>query len=170
MDFVKTKEILKTIKELKKDSKKTILKTLDLAENIEITSKEFYEKEAKKNNGNELESFFLFLKKEEEMHLEKIRELQEMLKSKKELKKIKFSNNIGKKIINTKIGKEEMTVLLYALWREKQAQEFYEKAGKKTIGIIKEFFEELTKFEKEHVLLLEEYVESMGNVKELIMG
>ena len=104
------------------------------------------------------------------MHLQKINELQKNLKKNNNLEKIGFPKNISPKIHGIPAGKEEMTTILYALWREKKAVEFYDGAAKKTRGIVKDFFEELAKFEKEHVALLEEYVESMINSGELIMG
>jgi rubrerythrin len=169
MDFIKAKEMFETIEKLDQDSQKTILKALKLAEHIETSSKEFYEKEAEKNKGNELEAFFKFMTNEEQQHLEKIEELEKKIEE-KNLKEVNFTKYDVPKIKNIPAGKEEMTVLLYALWREKKAADFYEKASQKTSGVIKSFFEELAKFEKGHVALLEEYVESMNNANELIMG
>lgn len=170
MDFVRAREILKVIEELDNNSKETILKALNLAEHVEKNSKLFYEKEKKKNIGNELEAFFDFMIREEEMHLNKILELKKNLENNQELSEINFWKNAAPEINNIPGGKEEMTALLYALWREKKAVDFYESASKKTSGIVKKFFEELSNFEKTHVNLLEEYVELMNNSDELIMG
>ena len=60
--------------------------------------------------------------------------------------------------------------LLYSLWREKKAVDFYAGAAEKCTNSVKKFFSELADFERTHVHLLEEYVESMQNVNELIMG
>jgi len=63
-----------------------------------------------------------------------------------------------------------MTAILYALWREKKAAEFYSQAASKTKGEVKKFFEELSHFEEGHVKLIESFVEAEANSGELIMG
>ncbi len=169
MDFVKAKEIFETINQMNPNDKETILKALSLAEHIETSSMLFYSKKVEKTRGSELEDFFRFMVNEEEMHLKKVLELKKMIDAKK-TEKIIFDIHSAPhpKIING--GKDEMTALLFALWREKKAAEFYIGAAEKSEGIVKDFFEELAKFEKGHVQLFEEYVESMQNTNELIMG
>ncbi len=169
MDFFKAKEILSVIEKLNPNSKETILQALNLAEHVEQVSGDFYEKEAEKTKGTELESFFQFMMKEEEMHLAKIHELQNNLE-KSELKKITFPRTIAPQIHSIPAGQSELTAILFALWREKKAVEFYSQASEKTSGEVKSFFHELAGFEKTHVALLEEIVDSMQNVDELIMG
>ena len=130
----------------------------------------FYSKEAQKTKGSELEEFFKFMVVEEEMHLKKIEELKGMLE-KGDAQKVKFEVNSAPHPHNLlKGGKDEMTALLFALWREKKATEFYTGAAEKSVGAVKEFFAELAAFERGHVHLFEEYVESMQNTDELIMG
>ncbi len=170
MDFVKAQEILDVINQMSPDSKESILKALNLAEHVEKTSGEFYKKEVEKTRGTELESFFVFMEKEEEMHLAKIEELKAEIESGEEIQKIGFEKNVAPEIHAITAGQEEMTAILYALWREKKAVDFYEKASKKSEGNVKSFFEELAEFERGHVALLENYVESMHNADELIMG
>ena len=123
-----------------------------------------------KTKGTELEAFFAFMEKEEEMHLAKILELKAQLENKEELTEIVFETNTAPQIHSIPAGKDDMTALLYALWREKKAQDFYEQASKKTSGKVSHFFSELANFEHGHVLLLEEYVENVQNADELIMG
>ncbi len=170
MDLVKAKEILDVIEQLNPNSQESILKTLNLAEHVEKSTGEFYAKEVEKTKGTELESFFAFMVKEEAMHLAKIKELKAEIESGKEIEKIGFDRNVAPQIHAISAGQEEITAILYALWREKKAVDFYEKAGGKTSGNVKTFFEELAEFERGHVLLLEEYVEQMQNTNELIMG
>ena len=170
MDLVGAKEILNVIEQLNGDSKESIIKALNLAEHVERTAGEFYVNEVRKTKGTELESFFVFMAKEEEMHLAKIEELKAEIESGKEIKEIGFDRNDAPKVHAIKAGQEEMTAILYALWREKLAVDFYQKAGEKTSGAVKTFFEELAEFERGHVTLLEEYVEQMQNADELIMG
>ncbi len=170
MDFVKTKEILDVIEHLDGNSKESILKALNLAEHVEKTAGEFYSKEVKKTKGTELESFFAFMVKEEEMHLAKVKDLKKSVESGEEINKISFDRNVAPQIHSITAGQEEMTAILYALWREKLAVDFYEKAGEKTNENVKSFFDELAEFERGHVSLLETYVDMMQNANELIMG
>jgi rubrerythrin len=169
MEFVKAKETLDAINQLDQNKKETILKALGIAEHIETSSMLFYSKEAEKTRGSELEDFFKFLVKEEEMHLKKIKELEGML-NKEDVQKIKFEINSVPHAHLMKVGKDDMTALLFALWREKKAAEFYESAAQKSSGMVKDFFSDLAEFEKEHVRLFEEYIESNQNTDELIMG
>ncbi len=169
MEFVKAKEILKAIEDLDHNSTKTVLEALKIAEYIEQASGDFYKKEVEKTKGTELEEFYNFLVKEEEMHLRKIKELETELKN-DQLKTISFEKNSLPKIQPKSVAQGELTAILYGLWKEKKAVEFYSEAGKKTSGAVKIFFEELAEFEKEHVALFENLVESTQNVNELIMG
>jgi len=170
MDLVKAKEILDVIEQLDPNSKESVLRALNLAEHVEKSTGEFYQKEVEKSKGTELESFFAFMVKEEAMHLAKIAELKNLLENQKEITKIGFEINVAPQINSIKAGQEEMTAILYALWREKKAVDFYEKAAGKTNGNVSTFFEELAEFERGHVSLLEQYVELMQNADELIMG
>jgi rubrerythrin len=172
MDFVKAKEMLKVIQKLNPESKESIINALNIAEHIEASAKEFYENEAKKTKESELNPFFVFLVKEEEMHLAKILELRKLLEKSegKISKEIKFLANAPPAVHAIPAGQQEMAAVLYALWREKKAVEFYEEAGEKTKGLVKKFFEELAEFEKGHVTLLERIVEDSQNTDELIMG
>lgn len=169
MDFVKANEILSVLEKLDSDSESSIIGALNLAEHVEKTSKEFYEKEANKTKGTELEPFFNFLVKEEEMHLEKILELKKNINEKK-AEKIGFEQNAAPQIHVIPAGQNDLTAVLYALWREKKAAEFYAQAASKTTGVVKSFFEELSHFEEGHVKLIESYVEAETNAGELIMG
>lgn len=172
MDFVKAKEVLNTIKALDPESKESIINALNIAQHVEESSMGFYEAEVEKTKGSELNSFFAFLVKEEEMHLAKILELKKLIeKSEGPLtKEIKFNINKPPEIHAIPSSQQEMTAVLYALWREKKAVEFYAEAAEKTFGSVKKFFEELAEFERGHVALLETIVEDAQNTDELIMG
>jgi rubrerythrin len=172
MDFVKAKEVLQTIKELDPESKESILNALNIAQHVEEASKGFYEAEVKKTIGSELNAFFAFLVKEENMHLAKILELKsEIEKTQGPItQEIKFTINQPPAIHAIPAGQQEMTAVLYALWREKKAVDFYAEAAEKTLGSVKKFFSELAEFERGHVALLERIVEDSQNSNELIMG
>ena len=170
MDLVGAKEVLEVITQLDGDSKESILRALNLAEHVEKTAGDFYQKEAIKTKGTELEAFFIFMAKEENMHLAKIQELKEHLENNDTKMNVSFDKNITPEIKSIPAGKDDMTALLYALWREKKAEDFYRKAGEKTTGEVAKFFLELANFENGHVLLLEEYVDNVQNADELIMG
>ena len=66
---------------------------------------------------------------------------------------------------------EGITAVLFALWKEKEAQEFYLGIAKrlKNEGT-KRFFNALAEFEKGHAEMLAEYVEESHYSRELIMG
>ena len=172
MDFVKAKEILQTIKELDSESKESIINALVIAEHVEASAKSFYEAETEKTKGSELNSFFVFLVKEEEMHLAKILELKKELEKTEGgiPKEIRFTANKPPEVHAIPAGQEELTAVLYALWNEKKSVEFYEEAGEKTAGSVKKFFGELAEFEKVHVALLESIMENAQNTDELILG
>ncbi len=172
MDFVKAKEVLKAVQELDSESKESIIHALNIAQHVEESSKGFYEAEAEKTKGSELNPFFVFLVKEENMHLTKILELKkELEKTQDPLKQeIKFITNKFPQIHAIPAGQQEMTAVLYALWREKKAVEFYTDAAIKTKGSVRKFFSELAEFEKGHVALFEQIVEDSQNTSELIMG
>ncbi|VVB74818.1 Uncharacterised protein [uncultured archaeon] len=169
MEITKTSEILSALDTLDANSSESILKALAVAENEEKSAMNLYDKEKKKNLGNELESFFDFMYREETMHYAKIQELKKNVKDGSS-KKITFEHQKHPIIHFKNHGSGEMTAVLFALWREKKAVEFYSGASAKTKGNVKAFFDELVKFERGHVEMLEEYVESMQNVGELIMG
>jgi rubrerythrin len=172
MDFVKAKEILSAIQKLDPDSKESIINALNIAQHVEESSKGFYEAEVEKTKGSELNPFFEFLVKEENMHLAKILELKKELEKTqgKITKEIKFTINKPPTIHAIPAGQQEMTAVLYALWREKKAVDFYAEAANKTLNGVKKFFEELAEFERGHVSLLERIVEDSQNTNELIMG
>jgi rubrerythrin len=172
MEFVQASEILETIKKLDSESKESIINALIIAEHIESASKNFYEKEAEKTVGSELNPFFVFLVKEEAMHLAKILELKELLnKSDSSMpKEIKFANTKPPAVHAIPAGQGEMVAVLYSLWREKKAFEFYSQAAEKTVGSVKKFFQELAEFEQGHVRMFETIAEDSQNTEELIMG
>ena len=169
MEITKTSEILSTLDTLDANSSESILKALVVAENEEKSAMDFYDKEKKKNLGNELEAFFDFMYREETMHYAKIQELKKSIKD-GAAKKIVFEHKQHPIVHFKNHGSGEMTAVLFALWREKKAVEFYSAAAERTKGSVKKFFEELSDFEKIHVALFEAILDSTQNVSELIMG
>ena len=100
MDLVGAKEVLEIIKQLDGDSKESILRALNLAEHVEKTAGDFYQKEVEKTKGTELEAFFIFMVKEEEMHLTKIKELKANLENNQTKMEIQFDKNIYESTVN----------------------------------------------------------------------
>ncbi len=169
MEFVKSKEIFNAIKELDSGSKEAILGALKIAEHIESGSMSFYSKEAEKNKANSIGKFFEFMVKEEEMHLNKILELKKLIETDTQVK-IEFPKSTMLDVHKFPAGKDDTTAILYALWREKMAYEFYKDATEKTTSEIKLFFGELAEFELEHVKLFESYAEQINTVDDLMLG
>lgn len=169
MEMAKASEILKVLEKIDYESADSIIKALDIAANEEKSAIGLYKAEAEKNKGTELESFFEFMRKEEVMHFEKIQELKKIVGTGKK-DEVKFKHEKHPIIHFSKQGSGEITAVLFALWREKKAIEFYSAAAAKTKGNVKAFFLDLVKFERGHSEMLEAYVESTQNVGELIMG
>jgi rubrerythrin len=68
-------------------------------------------------------------------------------------------------------GGDAVTPILFALWKEKQAQEFYSSAAAKVKSLgAKRFFSALAEFEKNHAEMLAGFVEDSFYTHELIMG
>jgi len=148
---------------------------IGIAAEIESESIAFYSMMAKKFKGSEEENFFSFLASQEEGHLAAIRELKHGLESKgkwPEPKALEWKRpEIFPKKDWDKGKKEGLTGVLFALWKEKQAQEFYEDMAERAgSASVKKFFLALAKFEKGHAEMLSEYAEESYYSRELIMG
>lgn len=171
MDGKKLEEALEKI--ASKDSKKAA-EGIAIASGIESESIAFYTRQAEKAEG-EMESFFGFLARQEKQHLEAIKQMQKNLEEKGLWKKPALEKKETMKVFSKKDwdrGNEEgITAILFALWKEKQAQEFYLRiANSVESSEAKQFFEALAAFEKGHADLLAEYVEDSYYTRELIMG
>jgi len=169
MEMAKASKVEEILKNLTPESSESIIDALNIAENEEKSAMDLYGKEKDKNAGNELEGFFDFMYKEEAMHYTKILELKKDIKE-GVTKKIVFEHKTHPILHFSQNGSGEITAVLFALWREKKAIEFYSAAAAKTKENIKDFFMELVKFEQGHAQMLEDYLESMQNTDELIMG
>lgn len=145
------------------------------AAGIEAESIAFYTKQAQKAQEQEMKLFFEFLVRQEEAHLQAIKELQKSLEEKglwikPSLPEKEKPKTFSKKDWDKK-NEEGLTSILFALWKEKQAQEFYLNIVKRVESReAKQFFQALADFEKGHADLLAEYVDDSYYARELIMG
>jgi len=150
-------------------------KGIATAAGIEKESIVFYSKQAQKFSGSEMQAFFNFLVKQEQGHLLAIKSLMESLEKRGKWLNPALGRAEKPKIFSKKDWDKEnlegLTAVLFALWKEKQAQEFYEKMSQKILDKgAKQFFKALAEFEKGHAALLSEYAEDSYYTKELIMG
>ncbi len=150
-------------------------KGIGIALGIEEESISFYTTQAEKAKGTEMEQFFRFLAEQEKGHLEAINSLKESLEKKSKWIKPELPENERPEIFVKKDWDKEdlegLTAILFALWKEKQAQEFYADIAEKVKDAkTKEFFKALSEFEKGHAEMLSEYAEESYYSHELIMG
>jgi len=146
-----------------------------IAAGIESESIAFYAKQAENFKGTETEYFFKFLEKQERGHLDAINELRSKLEKEGIWIEPTLPEKDGPKIFSKKDWDKEhkdgLTAVLFALWKEKRAQEFYEEVSEKSESTgMKHFFKRLAEFEKNHAALLAEFVEESYYSNELIMG
>jgi rubrerythrin len=163
------------LRDIGKGDARLAAKGIGLAAGIECESIEFYKKQAEKFRGTETGDFFSFLEKQEKAHLEAITALKESLEKEGKWIDPKLPAGERPEIFAKKDwdkeNKDGLQAVLFALWKEKQAQEFYQgiaaKAGNKGA---EHFFTALAEFEKGHAQMLEEYVDESYYSRELIMG
>jgi len=170
-----SKQLQDALEKIGSQDTKQAAEGISIATGIESESIAFYEKQAEKFSGQEMEHFFRFLAGQEKEHLQAINELKAGLKKEGKwlepaLPKKERPGIFSKKDWD-KENSEGITAILFALWKEKQAQEFYEgiAARLKQEGA-KRFFLALADFEKGHAALLSEYAEDSYYTHELIMG
>lgn len=171
---MKDEELLKAAGLISSNNMEEIAKGLGTAEGIERESIEFYSNQAKKASDSHLQGFFEFLVEQEKEHLNAINKLRKAVEEKgewtiPELPKAEFKVFSER---NWDKGKEsEVTPVLFAFWKEKEAQEFYSKTAKQIKNEKgREFFEKLAEFEKGHADMLSEYIEDSFYSHELVMG
>ncbi len=170
-----SKELEKALEQIGSGNASEAAKGIGIALEIEQESISFYSAQAKKAKGTEKEAFFKFLANQEKDHLEAINALKESLEKEGEWINPELSGKERPEIFAKKDwGKEDLeglTAILFALWKEKQAQEFYEGIAKSVQDAqAKEFFKALAEFEKGHGEMLSEYAEESYYSHELIMG
>jgi len=175
MTAIGSENLEKALKQVSSEDTGEVAKGIGIAAGLEAEAITFYRRQAEKFKGTEMEPFFNFLKGQEMEHREAINELRETLEKKGEWVKPKLPKNERPKVFSKKDWDKEhsegITAILFALWKEKQAQEFYEEIASrlKNKGA-KQFFLALADFEKGHAELLSEYVEDSYYTHELIMG
>ena len=174
-DTVGTKEIKDALNMVASDDLIEVAKGLEVAAGIEREGIDFYGRQAKKFGGQETGDFFAFLAGQEKEHLAAITELKEALEKQGRWAAPKIPANEKPKIFSKKgwdkDHKDAVTAVLFALWKEKQAQEFYEGLAQRVKNAaVAKFFRGLALFEKGHAEMLGEYVDSSFYTNELIMG
>ncbi len=170
-----SKELEKALEQIGSESGLEAAKGIGIALGIEQESISFYSAQAEKAIGTEREAFFRFLANQEKAHLEAINSLKESLEKEEKWIKPELSGKERPKIFAKKDWDkedlEELTAVLFALWKEKQAQEFYTGIAEKVKDArAKQFFKALAEFEKGHAEMLSEYAEESYYSHELIMG
>ena len=163
------------LRQIEKGNAGDAAKGIAIAEGIERESIDFYARQAEKFGGQEAEKFFRFLEGQEKGHLQAISSLRESLERQGRWIEPKLPAKEKPEIFAKKDwdreGKEGLTAVLFALWKEKQAQEFYrEIANRAENRGAKRFFTALAEFEKGHAKMLEEFVDESYYSRELIMG
>ncbi len=171
---MKHKELMDAANLVSSENKKDIARGLATAVSIEQESIDFYSRWAKKVSNPNAKNFFNFLVIQEQGHLEAINELKASIESDGSWVLPKMPKEDFSPFAPADWDKGEenaVTAVLFALWKEREAREFYFKVA---AGVIapngKKFFELLAAFEQEHADFLGEYVEESFYSNELIMG
>jgi len=170
-----TKDFEQALGKIGSNDLKHVAEGIGIAAVIESEGISFYSRQAEKFKGQETEHFFNFLAGQEKEHLEAIESLKKALEEKGKWIKPSLPENRKPEIFSKKDWdkdqEEGITAILFALWKEKQAQEFYQAIAEKIKNQgAKEFFKALAEFEKGHAEMLSEFVEDSYYSHELIMG
>ncbi|MBN2067115.1 MAG: ferritin family protein [Candidatus Diapherotrites archaeon] len=173
-ETIGAKELKQALEKVSSNDLNQVAEGIAIAAGIESEGIAFYEKQAALFEG-ETKSFFTFLAGQEKEHLQAINELKNTLEKTGQWVEIMLPELKKPKIFSKKDwdkgNKDGLTAVLFALWKEKQAREFYEGVAKAIQDEgAKQFFLALAEFEKMHAALLEEYVEDSYYTHELIMG
>ena len=165
----------KALEKISSKDTKVVAEGISVAAGIESESIAFYTTQLEKAGNLEMKQFFEFLVGQEESHLKAIKQLQKSLEEKGQWIKPNLPKKDRPKIFPKKDwdkeNQEGLTAILFALWKEKQAQEFYLEIVKRIESQeAKQFFQALADFEKGHADLLAEYVDDSYYTRELIMG
>ncbi|GEM_PF-821045 len=175
--LIGTKEFEEALKNISSSDAKKIARGIAIAAHIEQESMDYYSKQAERFSDAQMRDFFVFLAGQEKEHFTTINALKKSLeKNGKWIEpKILAKKHAGffakKDWDKEQSAGEGITAILFALWKEKQAREFY-------LGIVartknaagKRFFSALADFEKGHAEMLESFVENSYYTQELIMG
>jgi len=169
-----SEQLSQALEKVSSENLKQVAEGIQAAAQIESEGISFYGKQAEKFGESQTGSFFKFLQGQEEEHLKAIGELKQALEEKGDWVEPKLSKPEKKMFSKKDWDKENsegITAILFALWKEKQAREFYEGIASriKNDGA-KKFFLALAEFEKGHAEMLEEFVEDSYHTSELIMG
>lgn len=175
MAIIGAKEIAKALKQISSSNAKAAAKGLETALGIEHESIIFYSAQAEKAQDAQLKEFFVFLSGQGKQHFAALESLLVSLKKNRKFsapKLSKFKSIIfSKKDPGKEMGSRGIEAVLFALWKEKQAQEFYSGIAEKTgVPAMKKFFSSLASFEKGHAEMLSELAENSFYSRELIMG
>ncbi len=167
-------ELMKAASLVSSENKDDIVRGLGTAEKIEKESIDFYSHWTEKAQNSELKDFFRFMVNQEKGHLAAINKLKESIQDNGEWLKAELPKEDFKVFAKKDWDKDEegaVTAILFALWKEKEAEEFYRKAAEKIRDEQgRAFFNELAEFEKGHAEMLGEFVEDSFYSHELIMG
>jgi rubrerythrin len=175
-DTIGIGQLAEALKRISSNDLKKVASGLEMALGIEHESIRFYAAQAEKSKGKAIGQFFLFLAGQEKSHLKAIGELRGSLLEEGKWVEPKLPAKAKPEVFAGKdwdngAGSEPVAAVLFALWKEKLAQEFYSGAAEKTRNAgAKRFFAALAEFEKTHAEMLGEYAEESFYTHELIMG
>lgn len=167
-------ELMNAAELVSSDNKEDIQRGLSIAASIERESSDFYSKQAEKAENEELKRFFNFLAKQEKEHLDAIGKLRAAVEEKGEWIVFNLPNEEFHPFTEKdwdRGNETAFTAILFALWKEEQARQFYEKAAEKIKDKKgKQFFKTLAEFEHRHAKMLGKYVEESYYSHKLVMG
>ena len=171
---MKHKDLMAAAELISSGNRDDLVKGLGTAESIEQESIAFYTTWAQKAKNMEMKKFFEFMAGQEKGHLEAIGKLKASIGEKgewdiPELQKADFKVFTEKDW--DKGEQDAVTAVLFALWKEREAREFYLSAAANVKDeSARKFFEALAEFEQGHADMLGEYIEESFYSHELIMG
>jgi rubrerythrin len=145
------------------------LETLQLAIQMEIDGKAFYQKSSSESTNETGKSLFATLAAEEELHRSKFEEIYNVISNKNSWPKIDFRPDKGRTIKNVfnealekplKPSASELEAVLIAIQMEIKSYDLYNNQSKlSTVPAQKSFYEVLAGEERGHQLALIEYQE-----------
>jgi rubrerythrin len=173
-------EFVKKLVAIPKKEIEEISKAVALAKNEEAKARDFYDGNAEKTLDVEMKKAFEFLAKEETEHFNALSTMEKTLKENGKFAVVKDSvlQHLEKPAIYPEKGSKanmkensELAVLLWAMWAETKAKNFYLAQAEKTkIKEVKHFWETLAEFEAEHFTYLDSLFSAWTDTSDYIMG
>jgi rubrerythrin len=149
-----------------------------LAKKIEERAEEFYRENAAKAKAGDLRKAFGFLALEEQKHLAVLEKAERLLVHRGKLAMGVAAQSKPPKIYSTRRkgkenswGKNELTILLWAMRAERKTELFYRRQAEKSgAGAAGKFFTALAEFEAEHYDFLDGIFSLWTSTDDYILG